>query len=186
MINFVDRVRALEKTGGTLMKNHYEIKGEITEITLNRRNGDKLKTIVSTSDLEKLMKLNNTWFSHWNDGGRTYYVYGNIPGTKKKIRMHRYLLDAPDNMVVDHINHDTLDNARENLRIVTSLVNSQNKKGANKNSKSGIRGVHWDKQRKLWRAVLRVNGKQIQLGRFATKEEADKMVSEARKELMDI
>ena len=42
------------------------------------------------------------------------------------IKLHRYLTNCPKNMEVDHINHNTLDNRQENLRICTSIINKQN------------------------------------------------------------
>jgi hypothetical protein len=73
---------------------------------------------------------------------------------------------------VDHMNGDTTDNRRENLRIVSLTENARNRVGW-KNSKSGIMGVGWDNSRQKWTAYIgdgTPNG--IKLGRFDTKEEA--------------
>lgn len=64
----------------------------------------------------------------------------------KVIYLSRFIMNAPKGKVVDHINHDTLDNRRENLRVITNTKNLQNRKGACKHSKSGIRNVHWHKR----------------------------------------
>jgi hypothetical protein len=48
--------------------------------------------------------------------------------TREGIKMHRIIMNPPKNMVVDHINHDKLDNREENLRIVTRQVNARNRK----------------------------------------------------------
>jgi len=50
-------------------------------------------------------------------------------------------MGEPKGKQVDHWNHDTLDNRKGNLRIVTNRQNNENRNGAYKNSKSGIRGV---------------------------------------------
>lgn len=55
--------------------------------------------------------------------------------------IHRHILNPPKNKQVDHINHNTLDNRKCNLRLVTRSENQQNKNGALSNSKTGIRGV---------------------------------------------
>ena len=85
-------------------------------------------------------------------------------------RLHRYLMNCPDNMVVDHINHNKLDNRISNLRICTSQQNNINTIKRCDNS-SGITGVYWDKQNNKWIAHLTINNKKM-LKRFKTKEEA--------------
>ena len=82
-------------------------------------------------------------------GSHRWYATPNVMGGfyaaahpgKTTVYMHRLIMAAPRGRQVDHINHDTLDNRRENLRIVTNRQNNENRNGAYKNSKSGIRGV---------------------------------------------
>ncbi len=68
-----------------------------------------------------------------------FYARGHVSG--KSIYLHRFILDAPSGRDVDHIDHDTLNNRRANLRIVTHQQNGDNRKSANRNSQTGIRGV---------------------------------------------
>lgn len=89
-------------------------------------------------------------------------------------------MDCPQYMVVDHINHNTLDNRKSNLRIVPQKINLQNKSGAFKNSKSGIRGVCYHKASGKWYARVYVDRKEVFQKLFNTKEEAEKHVINAR------
>jgi hypothetical protein len=168
------------------LKNKYEIRGEITAIFLNKKDGTILETLINTSDLEKAMELPISWFARWDARGKTFYVSGTpfINGKRTTINFHRWILDAPKGMVVDHINHDTLNNTRTNLRIVTSQQNCQNRNGAFSNSKSGIRGVSFHKKTNKWRATIKDCGKYIHLGVFDNVKEAEKASIEARKKYM--
>lgn len=71
-------------------------------------------------------------------------------------------------MIVDHINHDTLDNRRLNLRVVTRSQNSQNRRGAQAGNKTGIRGVSWNKAARKFTAQIYINKARKHLGSFST------------------
>lgn len=163
------------------MKNYYEIEGKYAYIHLKRRNGDLHITVVDVDMLPKLFKLNVTWYPFYNKRNDSFYARASIKG--KPTFLHRYLLDAPSDMMVDHMNWDTLMNTMDNLRIVTNAQNMQNQQIRSDNS-TGVRGVNFDNDKQKFRARVGINGKRIQVGYFKTLEEAEKAIIEARKELM--
>jgi len=85
--------------------------------------------------------------------------------------MHRFLLNAPRGMQVDHINGDSLDNRRCNLRLCTNEQNAANT--GSRPGTSRYKGVFRVRQRRkvAWLAYIRWRGKRY-LGTFATEEEA--------------
>lgn len=120
--------------------------------------------IVDVDDLPKIQTIK------WCMGGSgKNYPVGWYNG--KLIRLNRYIMKCPENMVVDHKNHNTYDNRKSNLRIVSRQQNSMNKKVLDK-STSGHTGVVWDKSRSKWQARIRYNGKLIFLGRYNDIENA--------------
>lgn len=168
------------------MKNLYEIKEDYALIYIKRKDGSEFSTLIDIEDLEKVKSFKNSWNLVWSPGTESFYVVGYYKSDKKtkSIGMHRYILGANEHMVVDHINHDTLDNRRSNVRIITFAENQQNRKGAQRNSKSGIRGVSWDANKNKWFACIYVNSKRIYLGVFSDMNEAEKVVVEARRKYM--
>jgi hypothetical protein len=66
---------------------------------------------------------------------------------------------------IDHINRDRSDNRIENLREVSRLCNSRNTRKKDSN-KSGVTGVHWDKERRKWKATIRLGGASKTIGSF--------------------
>lgn len=125
------------------------------------------------ADLDRIKS--HKWFY---DGG-----YASTVINHKKISMHRFLMEAPSNMEVDHKDGDKLNNKRDNLRLCTRKENAKNR-SLNSNNVSGFSGVHFtnsEKRRKRWVASIRVNGKKTSLGRFFTKEEAVRVREEAEK-----
>lgn len=111
-----------------------------------------------------------------------YMVYLDIhPRVGKCRKLHRLLMNPPDDMVVDHINRNPLDNRRINLRVCTVAENNRNL-SIRKNNTSGIMGVYYRKNRGYWVAQKYYKGKWTVKGGFKTKEEA----AEYRKYLEEI
>lgn len=92
---------------------------------------------------------------------------------KKVIFMHRFILDCPWNMFVDHINHNGLDNRRSNIRLCSHRQNCFNK-SPKRNGTSKYVGVYLDTRNlsKMWRSAIFMGVKKIHLGYFKTEEEA--------------
>lgn len=86
--------------------------------------------------------------------------------------LHRLITDAPPGTHVDHINGDTLDNRRCNLRVVTPAINQANRKRLHPKNTSGIRGVARHSDGVRWVASIMVGGRRKYLGLYARKEDA--------------
>jgi len=133
---------------------------------------------VDALDYDDLMRWN--WQSRWEPTAQKFYVVRSRvdeedgPGARH-IPVQRQILtriNAPRIPRVDHINGDTLDNRRCNLRLSTASQNGGNRCKLNKNNRSGYHGVHLDKWTGRWRALIKVDRKKICLGRFDDREGA--------------
>lgn len=89
----------------------------------------------------------------------------------------------PDGLHIDHTCHTRACVNPAHLRLATNKQNSENLANAQSNSKSGVRGVSWDKRSQKWRATAGHNGKYHCAGYFDTIEEADQAVRRLRAEL---
>ena len=118
--------------------------------------------LIDLSDLEYCQQY------YWRVNDQNYVVR-NDKG--KRIRLTRDLLKPSRNEVVDHINHDTLDNRRSNLRIATYSQNNANTRP--KGNSTGITGIYWEHNG----YVVRIN--QLYLGRYSTLKEAVKIRKQA-------
>lgn len=93
-------------------------------------------------------------------------------GRKKSVSMHREIMgDIPKGLCVDHINGDTLDNRRCNLRLATLSQNNANT-GLCKKNATGFKGVVFHKKRKKWDVRLSFMGKRLHIGTFTNPQEA--------------
>lgn len=97
--------------------------------------------------------------------------------------MHRLILGVSDGTQVDHINRDSLDNRRQNLRAVTHAQNMQNRR-VHRGSLSRYRGVYLDVERQMWCAQVRVDGRKAYFQRFRDEESAALAAAAARQRLM--
>jgi len=131
--------------------------------------------IVSVEDYDSLIQY--SWQSCWNRWTKSYYAQRNgkmVSGKREPtVQMHRQILGLipHDGKQVDHINRNTLDNRRENLRLATSAQNQHNSPKKRINT-SGYKGVYFHSVTGLWHSRIVVQGKIIYLGYFRKKEDA--------------
>lgn len=117
------------------------------------------------------------WLSQWKwcvrESNKTFYAIRQKDNVI--IYMHRQILGLQrgDGKHTDHINHNSLDNCRCNIRIVTCQQNRFNLKN--------VKGYTWDKVANIWKAQIKVNGKSIYLGVFDNKKDAHRAYLCAKK-----
>lgn len=85
--------------------------------------------------------------------------------------LHRLVSPPPEGLIVDHINGDTLDNRKTNLRFVTASQNAMNTRvSASHLKSSGFKGV--SRSGDKWSASISFDGQKIGLGRFDSEADA--------------
>ncbi len=82
--------------------------------------------------------------------------------------LHRFIMSTPKNMEVDHINHNKLDNTKQNLRNCSVQENHYNTT-IHKTNKTGFKGVSYHKRTRKFESRIRVNKIKIHLGLFKDK-----------------
>lgn len=123
-----------------------------------------LVTIIDGEDLELFQSYK--WFVAGMLNGKPYLsrsVYDPTTKHRQTIRFHRQIMNTPEGMDTDHINGNSLDNRKANLRICTRSQNCMNKRGKNT---SGYVGVCWHKQANKWLANIKVKGRTHSVGLF--------------------
>ncbi|WP_337102361.1 hypothetical protein [Paenibacillus sp. YIM B09110] len=165
------------------MKNAYEVQEDFVAVFINSPKYGRLETLIDLEDLPIVMEYRGTWCARRVPGIGGFYAVGNITTVqgRKSIDLHRYITNAQSGIVVDHINHNGLDNRRKiNLRICTTAENLQNKRGAKAGSVSGVRNVSWENRRGQW--LVQVMHKHI--GYFDDIKEAETAAVDARNRIM--
>ena len=131
-----------------------------------------LFALVDDEDYEALS--NYRWKAVYSVDIDSHYAIAKFSKENKRVylMMHRVILRAKKNQYVDHRNHDTLDNRKQNIRIATASQNAANSRIGKANT-SGYKGVsYFPYTKKKWRAYITLNQKQTILGYFDTKEQA--------------
>ena len=109
------------------------------------------------------------WLSRWtwrlSPAG---YAVATVGGRAQL--MHRLIMSAQRGQITDHRDRDTLNNRRDNLRIVSALVSTLNR-GMQRNNTSGFKGVIAARSGR-WRARVKVNRKFVCLGTYSQAEDA--------------
>ena len=171
-----------------MIKNRYKVIEDYAIIYLDRRDGVSLETIIDLDDLERVLNYKYKWVAGWAKHTKTYYatttIYlGCVDGKSKNTTMHlnSFIMNCPDHMEVDHIDHNTLNNRKENLRVVTVTNNHTHRAKANKNNSTGFRNVCFFGGKYI--VQMQVNGVNTKLGSFDTAEDANQFAEQKRKEI---
>jgi len=142
--------------------------------------------LVAIVDDEDYLYLSRAkWCASKNSHSKGYFAMRKckcpLDGKVHYIQMHRQILRPDRSQCVDHANHNTLDNRKENIRICTHSQNQMNRMVTS--GKSKYKGVYWNKDRKKWIAAITVKvssrRKRITLGAFQTEIEAAKTYDKA-------
>lgn len=158
------------------MRNDYRVEGDTAVILLKRRDGSVWETFIDRIDLPIADSIEGNWFGNL---GTNRYSGGILRG--KSVLLHRLILGINDPMVpVDHLDHNGLNNRRSNIKIATFSENSWNMNGVRRDSKSGVRGVFFDRASGKWIAAYQLNLKKVVVGRFDAIEDAEIAIREAR------
>lgn len=138
------------------------------------------EAIVDDDDYECLSKFN--WCASSVTGKKNKFPYA-MRGfsldewkTQEAYLMHRVIISAPKGVGVDHINKNTLDNRKANLRLANQTQNMRNR-GKTVLNKTGFKGVHIQNGR--FKATINAGSGNIHLGYFDTAEKAHAAYSAA-------
>ena len=151
------------------MKNQIIEYDDYAELILQNKYGYEVgRVLIDLEDIELLSDIR-------------WCLYSNRYAYNKRIGyLHRFLMNPPEGYVVDHINHNMLDNRKCNLRVCTQHQNTMNR-GARKDNQTGVKGVTKSGNNYLVRIVY--NGQCIYLGTYNTIEEASHVYQEKAREL---
>jgi len=98
------------------------------------------------------------------------------------VAMHREIMNAPEGLLVDHIDGNGLNNRRNNLRLATPAQNAMNRR-ARCDGRSRYKGVRRGRRSKKWAAVICREGKDRRLGSFTDEVEAARAYDRAAEKL---
>ena len=119
---------------------------------------------VDLEEYEKIIK--HHWGIFISKYGAFYvYTYDRSGEKVKTVLLHRYIMNDPKGMIVDHIDGNPLNNLKSNLRVCTVEENSQNR-AKNKNNTSGHKGVCWDKSCDKWITYIYIENRCKNLGYY--------------------
>lgn len=135
---------------------------------------------VALVDDEDFEKINQFKWCAFKGRNSFYAMRGiSISGQSNTVYMHCAILNGKG---VDHIDHNGLNNQKSNLRFCTRSENGMNRT-KHASASSTYKGVCFHKGTKKWRTKIRISGREIYLGYFASEADAAKAYNEKAIEL---
>jgi hypothetical protein len=122
--------------------------------------------IIDPEDFQKLARYD--WYLNQRKG----MCYAVTINSGIILNMHRVVTNTPKGKIVDHRNHDGLDNRKANLRIAEYWQNCCNKRINRKDKTSKYKGVGFNKRLKRWQANIHYKRNRIYLGLFENEVDA--------------
>lgn len=156
------------------MRNEYIVGSHISYLCIV--DNKEQSTILFTVDTKSIPIIQDyRWYLHRKKGSPVYAATRS--NGNKHIMLHRLINQTEIGLKTDHINGDTFDNRKCNLRSVTT---SKNGLGCRKLplNKSRYRGVYLHKMTGKWEARITVQGEDIYMGLFSNKHEAGAVCSQ--------
>ena len=132
-------------------------------------------------DDDYMLLKDKNWYISIPNKGQEYCYAGYCvwqDGAYHHVWMHRVVTGAQPGQVVDHVNSNTLDNRKSNLRVCTLRENALNSR-PRKNTTSKYKGVSRVKSNGKWYASIKSGKKSYNLGVFESEEKAAKVYDEA-------
>lgn len=166
------------------MKNLFEYRDDYIVIHGKAR-GKSYEIFVDREDIELILENAEAILIRAEE--KNAYATYREKKTKKYKLLHRLIMNTPEHLVVDHINHNGLDNRKVNLRNCTTQENGQNQRlYYKKNTIHGdkYRGVQWVYSTGKFKAHATVNGVKHNIGTYDTPEQAHQAALEFRKKHM--
>lgn len=151
------------------MKNLIINKGRYSELIITTTKNVKFIVLIDNEDVEKIQLYR-------------WHMQKKYVACKKgcgHMYLHRYLLNAPANLQVDHRNRNTLDNRKSNLRICSQETNLRNrevqKAEEKKENNSGQKYIY--RSGNKWKVIITYASKQINIGTYITISDAKNAVN---------
>jgi len=153
-------------------------------MTYKKIHANNVDESILVSEQDYAWRMQHTWsVATYGSSGRKYAMT-QVPqpnGKQKTVYMHRMITKAQEGQIVKHLSHQSLDNRRENLKIVESISDCERSLPKTVWGKSRYFGVHPLSSGKF-RSSVRVNGKALYLGTYKTEEEAALVINNAIEE----
>lgn len=165
------------------MKNHYDVNGDSVKVYSNGKN-KHLYFFIDKADLDTIAGY--SWRVYIGKVNNNYKRVETSITTNNKtthVMLARFLMGYPKGKFTDHIDCDSLNNRRDNIRLASQSENSRNVPKTFKKTHSKFKGVSWHKRKNKWIATCAVNSKNKFLGYFSNEIDAAKAYDKTAKEL---